>query len=133
MLVIVLLIYYLWRYIKFGFQRLYRCYRPYRPRRTLIASRDSNGRREGTDEFGSQAQLTESGVIPTEVEGSEAAGEVEGSPVGPVEMDANQTRVASSNPPPDGTATPDVTPDNNPLREPPAMPGSWYDPNLGSL
>ena len=121
------------RYIKFGLQRLYRRYRPFRIRRTTVVSRDSNVRREGTDQSGSQAQPTERGVIPTEVEGSEAAGEVEGSPVGPIEMDANQTHVAPTNPPPDGTATPDVAPDNNPLREPTATPGSWYDPNLGNL
>ena len=68
--------------------------------------------------------------MPTEVEGSQAGAEFEGSLVGPVEMDANQTHAAPRIPPPSGDAAPVVAPDNNPLHERLAPPGSWYAPNL---
>lgn len=97
------------------------CIRRWIKRRDTIVA--LNNRREGTDKSGPQAQPPTEGVTT----------EVQGSPVGPVEMDANQTHVTPADPPPYGTATPDVAPDNNPLREPSATPGSWYSPNLANL
>ncbi|KAL9135887.1 MAG: hypothetical protein Q9175_002912 [Cornicularia normoerica] len=91
-----------------------------RPRGTIV---ELNDRREGSDKSGPDAQPTE-GVIPNEVEGSL---------VGPVEMDANQTHVAPTNPPPYGVVAPNVAPEGNPLSEPLAAHGSWYAPNLGTL
>ena len=98
------------------------CIRRWIRRRNTIVT--LNDRREETDKSGSQAKPPTEGVNPTEIEGS---------PVGPVEMDANQTHAAPTEPPPYGTASPDVVPDNNPLREPSATPGSWYSPNLANL
>ncbi|KAF6227981.1 hypothetical protein HO133_007709 [Letharia lupina] len=99
---------------------------PRGPRSTIV---EMNDRRGGSDKSDPRAQPTE-GVIPTEIEGSHLRAEVEGSPVGPVEMDANQTHVAPTSPPPYANA---VAPDNNPLHEPSATPGSWYAPNMGNL
>lgn len=91
-------------------------------RRTEPPAVELNDLREGSHNHGPQAQPE--GVVPTEVEGSA---------VGPVEMDADPTHAAPTSPPPYGTAAADVAPDNNPLRGPPATPRSWYDPNLGKL
>lgn len=87
--------------------------------------------REGSDK--SDSRRPADGVAATEVDGSQVGGEAEGSPVGPMEMDANQTHVGPVNTPPSGIAAPNIAPDNNPLHEPRATPGSWYDPNLGNL
>lgn len=88
-----------------------------------------NDLREGSNKSGPQAQPSE-GIVPTEVEGS---------PVGPVEMDANQPRGATTGPPPYGDAAHDgaadsISPaDSISLQDPPATPVSWYAPNLGAL
>ena len=77
-----------------------------------IAMNELRGRSD--DKSGSQVPPTE-GTVPSEADGSQAR---------PAEMDAH---VAPRIPPPA------VAPDNNPLSEPPATGGFWYNANLGSF
>ena len=79
-----------------------------------IAMNDLRGR---SDKPGSQAFPTE-GAVPSEADGSQSR---------PAEMDANGTHVAPRLPPPA------LAPDINPLNEPSAIGGFWYNANSGSF
>ena len=96
------------------------------PTGTIVELDDRLHRREESNKSGTHEQPS-TGIIPNEVEGSTP---------GPSEMDANQTRAAPTSPASHGTDAHEVAgvaPENIPLREPSATPGSWYSRNLGTL